>query len=66
MSKRVISSDELIAMSNEDVATELFFIIVQHGQKDIRDVMNIAKGIKEHAEEIERRIALRKKEAEQN
>lgn len=66
MSKRVISSDELIAMSNEDVAMELFFIIVQHGQKDTRDVMDIAKGIKKHAEEIERRIALRKKEAEQN
>ncbi|MEI3605959.1 hypothetical protein SPD48_09675 [Pseudogracilibacillus sp. SE30717A] len=65
MSKRVISSDELIAMSNEDVATELFFIIVQHGQKNLKDVFHITREIEKHAKEIEKRIQLRKEEAEQ-
>lgn len=65
MNKRVISSDELIAMSNEDVATELFFIIVKHGQKSLNDVFHIVKGIEKHAKEIERRIQLRKKETEE-
>lgn len=59
MSRRVISSDELIAMSNEDVAIELFFIIVQHGQKNLHDVREIAKGITKHANEIEKRIKIR-------
>lgn len=64
MSKRVISSDELSAMPNDDVATELFFIIVQHGQRDLRDVIDIASGISKHAKEIERRIELRKNKTE--
>lgn len=64
MSKRVITSDELIAMDNDEVAIELFFLIVQHGEKSLCDVHEIAAGIRMHAEEIERRIQAKRKGSE--
>lgn len=67
MSKRVISSDELIAMSNEEVAIELFFMIVKHCEKDLKDVYEIARDIEKHATEIERRVRINsRKEHEKN
>lgn len=62
MEKRVITSDELIAMDNAEVAIELFFMIVKHGEKSLCDVHEIAEGIKMHADEIERRIQEKRKE----
>lgn len=65
-SVRSITSNELIAMDNDEVATELFFILVKHGEKSINDVAEIAKGIKFHSNELKRRIHKNRKETSEN
>lgn len=62
MAKEVlITADELIALENDDIALQLFYIVIKHGRKSTNDAIEIGRMIENHGHAFKKRLAEREK-----